>query len=49
MVDFIWLDLAGITIVTNKVISSSDLQTIENYVKNTNHIDVEEVKVSYLP
>ena len=33
MVDFICMDQADITIVTNKVISSLDLQTIKKYIK----------------
>lgn len=34
--DFICLEQADIIIVTNKVTSSLDLQTVENYIKNTN-------------
>ena len=34
--DFICLEQADIIIVTNKVIFSLDLQTVENYIKNTN-------------
>jgi len=49
MVNFIWLDSMDIMIVTNKVISASDLQTIENYIKTTNHINLTRVEVSYLP
>ena len=48
MVDFIWKDLNGITIVTNKVASTLELQTIENYVKNANHINAEGVKTPRL-
>ena len=32
MIDFVWVNPRGIIIVTNKVASSLDLQTIENYV-----------------
>ena len=46
---FVCSDQAGITIVTNKVTSLLDLQTIENYIKNTNHIKVDNVKVPQLP
>ena len=46
---FICSDQAGITIVTNKVTSLLDLQTIENYIKNTNYIKVDNVKVPQLP
>jgi len=49
MANFIHSDQAGITIVTNKVASSLNLQTIEKYVKNVNYIKADEVKVPYLP
>ena len=50
IVNFIWLDSNGIIIIiTNKVISTLELQIIENYVKNTNHINVDKVKISRLP
>ena len=49
MANFIHSDQAGITIVTNKVTSLLDFQTVEKYVKNTNHIEVNEVKVPCLP
>jgi len=44
MVDFVWVNPKDI-IVTNKVTSTLDLQTIENYIKNTNCINAERVKV----
>jgi len=45
MADFVHADQAGIIIVTNKVASLLDLQTIEKYVKSSNHIDTERVEV----
>jgi len=48
MIDFVWVDPGDIIIVTNKVASSLDLQTIENYIKNTNCINVEKVDVPRL-
>jgi len=42
------MDQAGITIVTNKVISSLDLQTIKKYIKNANYINSEKVNTSHL-
>ena len=42
--DFVHIDQASITIVTNKITSSLDLQTIERYVKNANQIDSNRVK-----
>jgi len=35
--------------MTNKVATLLDLQTIKNYVKNANHINVDGVKVPRLP
>lgn len=42
------MDQHGIVITTNKVASLLDLQTIERYVKNTNHINSDAIKMSYL-
>ena len=39
LVNFIQSDSLGITVVTNKVASQSDLQIIKYYVKNTDNID----------
>ena len=39
MVDFVWSDYNGIIIMTNKVVSNSELQMIENYVKTTNGVE----------
>lgn len=49
MVDFICLDTTGITIVTNKVTTNHDLQTIENYIKDLKHINCNEVESPRLP
>ena len=49
MIDFVWLDSKSIIIVTNKVTTALDLQTIKNYVKNTNHINTNGVDVPRLP
>ena len=49
LVDFICLDPLGITIVTYKVSSTSNLQVIENYVKFINCIDTTGVEVPCLP
>jgi len=48
-VDFIRVDLVGITIVTNKVSQASDLTTIESYVKNLESIDSSQVDMPRLP
>jgi len=39
LVDFIQLDLLGITVATNKVSLNSDLIIIEKYVKNLENIN----------
>jgi len=33
----------------NKVASTSDLQTVENYVKNIDHLDLKDMKILCLP
>ena len=48
MVDFVGSDYIEITIVTNKVTTSLDLQTIETYVKEIYQIDLEKVEASKL-
>ena len=48
MANFVCSDQAGITIAMNKVTSSLDLQTIENYVKNMNYIEADSVEVLWL-
>jgi len=45
MIDFIRPENSSITIVTNKVVLALELQTIENYIKNTNYIEAEGVEV----
>jgi len=47
--DFVWADQAGIVIVTNKVVSQLNFQTIEKYVKNASDIDINKVEVPRLP
>ena len=48
IVNFIYQEQSEITIVINKVISPLDLQTIEKYVKNANHIEANEIEVLWL-
>jgi len=45
-VDYIHSETSGIVIVTDKVASSLDLQTIEKYIKNSNQINSENVETS---
>ena len=49
MANFVRMDQAGITIITNKVATSLDSQTIKRYVKNTNQIDLDNIETSQLP
>ena len=49
LVNFIWSEQLGITVVICKVVSSSDLLIIENYIKNVKCINVIGVNVLCLP
>lgn len=49
IVDFVCMDQAGIIIMTNKVASSLNLQTIEKYIKNANLINSDNIDTPYLP
>ena len=49
MEDIICSNQTSATIVMNKVVLPLDLQMIEKYIKSTNHIEAEDVKVSCLP
>ena len=48
MADYAYMDQNSIVIVTNKVTSSLDFQMIENYVKNIEHINSEDIETSCL-
>ena len=49
LVDFIRSEQSGITVITNKVVFSSDLLIIEKYIKNVKYIDISDVNVLCLP
>ena len=49
LVDFIHTDAVDIIVVTNKVVSSLNLQTIKHYIKGANHINSNEVNSPRLP
>jgi len=49
MADFIHTDNWGLIIMTNKVTSQSNLNTIESYIKNINIINIENIMTFYLP
>ena len=49
LVNFIYLDMASITVVTNKVIVQSNLYIIENYIKKVDNIDTINVDAPHLP
>ena len=46
--DYIKSEKSSIVIVTDKIASALDLQTIEQYVKSSNKIDTDKVKTLYL-
>ena len=49
MANFVWADQRNLTITTNKVVSTSDLNTINKYIKNVNIVDPENIMASQLP
>ena len=49
LVDYIRSDPLGITIITNKVSQQSDLQIINQYVKNSNDINALQIEEPYFP
>ena len=49
MVDFIHSDVARIIVVTNKVTTLLDLQSIKQYIKGANHINSNEINFPRLP
>ena len=49
LVNYIQSDPLDITIITNKVSQQSDLQIIDQYVKNSNNINALQVEESHLP
>ena len=48
LVNFIRFEQSGIIVVTNKVMSSSDLLIIKNYVKNVKYIDILSINIPCL-
>jgi len=48
MVDYIQLEASDVTIVLNSIASASNLQVIENYVKNINDIISEDIQAPRL-
>jgi len=47
--DFVRTNQHNNIIMMNKIIFTTDLQTIENYIKNTDHLDSEDIETSCLP
>ena len=47
-VDFIYSDHQGLIVTTNKVSSLSDMNTVENYIKNIHTIDTSNVQTAQL-
>ena len=46
--DFVQTEQAGIVIITNKIASPLNFQTVETYIKNANQIEADNVKLPYL-
>ena len=46
--DYVFSEPISITIVTNKIVSSSDLQVVKNYVKNVENINSKDIKIPKL-
>ncbi len=49
LVDYIQSDPLGITVITNKVSQQSNLQIIDQYIKNSSDINALQVEEPYLP
>ena len=47
--DFICIDHCKLIIITNWIVSPSNLSTIEKYIKNINNFVSEDIMFSYLP
>ena len=47
--DFVWSKQSDIVITTNKITTQLNLQTIEQYVRSTNHIKAKKIKTPCLP
>jgi len=48
-IDFICKDYWGLIIIANKVVSISDINIVENYIKNIQSVDASEVQSAWLP
>ena len=49
LVNYIWSDNTGISVVVNKIAQQSDLFIIGNYVKNSNDVNSLQVEDARLP
>ena len=49
MVDYIQLEISGVTIVLNSIVLASDYQVIENYIENVDNIMSENIQAPRLP
>jgi len=49
LIDYIWADPLGITIITSKVCQQSDLLIIDQYIKNSNDVNALQVEEPWLP
>ena len=49
IIDFIQTNYRGLIIVSNKVVSLSDICVISNYIKNANNMDPKNIQEAHLP
>ena len=49
IINFIHVNYRGLIITSNKVTSLSDISIINNYVKNCNNVDINDIQDAHLP
>ena len=49
LINYIWANPLGITIITSKVCQQSNLLIIDQYVKNSNEVNTLQIEESWLP
>ena len=47
-IDFICFNHHGLIVTSNKVVSSSNLRVVKNYIRYTNFIDLNGIQTAYL-
>jgi len=49
IVNFICINHCGLLVTANKVTTSSELCVVNNYIKNTTSVDLNDIQFAYLP